>query len=161
MFDAILHRRIRKLASPFYAAWCDALTRRAHQRSSSRPRDSATETGGCSVSDGSLSHHSRKLYDARDLGKENILIDYDVPIGVDFVEHIDREVQKAGVLFAVIGPRWLGAWLDDSNDFVRIEIASALRRTIPVVPILVDGAQMPRADQLPDEIKPLAHVNAS
>lgn len=104
----------------------------------------------------------RRIYDrlAHEFGNENVFKDVDnIPFGVDFVEYIDREVQKCGVLFAFIGPRWLQARLDDPNDFVRIEIASALRRTIPVVPILVDGAQMPRPDQLPDEIKPLARRN--
>lgn len=100
---------------------------------------------------------------AIEFGNENIFKDVDnIPYGVDFVEYLDREIQKCGALFVVIGPRWLrsapqdASRLDDPNDFVRIEIASALRRTIPVVPVLVDGAQMPRADQLPDEIQSLA-----
>lgn len=106
-----------------------------------------------------------RIYDrlAREYGSENIFKDVDnIPFGVDFVEHLDREVQKCEVMFVVIGPRWLGAApreasrLRDPNDFLRIEIASALRRTIPIVPVLVDGAQMPRADQLPDEIQSFA-----
>ena len=111
-----------------------------------------------------------RIYDrlARDVGTENIFKDVDsIPFGVDFVERLDGEVQKCNVLFAVIGPRWLAAGpqgqtrLEDPNDFVRIEIASALRRSILVVPLLVDGAQMPRTDQLPEEIKPLARRNGT
>jgi hypothetical protein len=105
-----------------------------------------------------------RIYDrlAREFGDDNVFKDIDnIPFGVDFVDHLDREVQKCDVLFAVIGARWLDARLDDPNDFVRIEIASALHRTIPVVPILVDGAQMPRADQLPEQIKGLARRNGT
>jgi hypothetical protein len=111
-----------------------------------------------------------RIYDrlARDFGDENIFKDVDnISFGVDFVEYLDREVQKCNVLFAVIGARWLrvGAddriLLEDPHDFVRIEIASALRRGIPVVPLLVDGARMPRADQLPDDVKPLARRNGT
>jgi hypothetical protein len=63
-----------------------------------------------------------------------------IPFGVDFIKYLGGEVEKCSVLFAVIGPRWLEAGprgeprLDDSDDFVRIEIAAALRRDIPVVP---------------------------
>jgi TIR domain len=105
-----------------------------------------------------------RIYDrlVRDYGEENVFKDVDnIPFGVDFVEHLDREVQKCDALFVVIGRSWLGvapdlSRLDDPNDFVRIEIASALRRAIPVVPLLVDGAQMPSADQLPAELRLLA-----
>ena len=106
-----------------------------------------------------------RIYDRleRDFGRKNIFKDVDsIPFGVDFVERLDQEVQKCDVLFAVIGQRWLNsgprgaALLDDVTDFVRIEIASALRRNIPVVPVLVDGARMPLENQLPDEIQALA-----
>lgn len=111
-----------------------------------------------------------RIYDrlVRDFGVANIFKDVDnVPFGVDFVEHLDREVQKCDVLLAIIGPHWGElsekgvSRLDDENDFVRIEIASALRRSIPVVPVLVDGALMPRADKLPDEVKGLARRNGT
>jgi hypothetical protein len=112
-----------------------------------------------------------RIYDrlVNELGKENVFKDIDdIPFGVDFVKHLDGEVQKCSVLFAVIGPRWLEAGprgeprLNDPDDFVlRIEIDAALRRDIPVVPLLVDGAQMPQADQLPEELKPLARRNGT
>jgi hypothetical protein len=50
--------------------------------------------------------------------------------------------------------------LDDPNDFVRIEIGAALQRDIPVIPILVEGARVPRPDQLPEDIRELAFRNA-
>lgn len=111
-----------------------------------------------------------RIYDrlVNELGKENVFKDVDtIPFGVDFVKYLDGEVQKCSVLFAVIGPRWLEPGpegeprLNDPDDFVRIEIAAALRRDIPVVPLLVDGAQMPRADRLPEELKALSRRNGT
>jgi hypothetical protein len=87
--------------------------------------------------------------------------------GRDFRKAIDESIHKCSVLLAILGPGWLesknGAGqkrLEDENDFVRLEIASALQRDIPVVPVLVRGARMPRADQLPDDLKELAFRNA-
>jgi hypothetical protein len=103
-----------------------------------------------------------RIYDrlVREYGNENIFKDIDnIPFGVDFGECLDREVQKCDVMFVVIGRGWFGAEpsrLHDPSDLVRIEIMSALRRTIPLVPVLVDGAQIPRPDQLPDEIRELS-----
>jgi hypothetical protein len=87
--------------------------------------------------------------------------------GRDFRKAIDQSVATCDLVLAMIGPEWL-EWkdaqghrrLDDANDFVRIELASALRRDIPVVPVLVRGAKMPRVEQLPDDLKELAYRNA-
>jgi hypothetical protein len=71
------------------------------------------------------------------------------------------------VLLAVIGPRWLSVAnkdgkrrIDDPNDFVRLEIAAALRRDVRVIPVLVEGATMPSAEELPEDIKALARRQA-
>ena len=97
--------------------------------------------------------------------KEDIFIDVDnIPFGVDFVSHLDGIVSQCEALLALIGPRWLEAKhpetglrrIDDPQDFVRIEIASALKRGIPVVPVLLDGTPPPAAEDLPDDLKPLA-----
>ena len=87
--------------------------------------------------------------------------------GRDFRKAIDRSVATCSVLLAMIGQEWLNLKdsrgvrrLDDANDFVRIELALALRRDIPVVPVLVRGAKMPDAEQLPDDLKELAYRNA-
>ena len=68
------------------------------------------------------------------------------------------------MLLAVIGPNWSDVRdehgnrrLDDPNDFVRIEIAAALQRDIPVIPILLDGARIPKAGQLPETSRSLRH----
>ena len=89
----------------------------------------------------------------------DIFIDIDnIPLGVNFAAHLDEKVSQCEVLLALIGPGWLEARdnagnrrLDDPEDFVRIEIASALKRGIPVVPVLLDGAPVPRAQDLPEE----------
>jgi hypothetical protein len=87
--------------------------------------------------------------------------------GRDFRKAIDQSVATCSVLLAMIGQDWLdlkdsrgGRRLEDPNDFVRIELASALRRDIPVVPVLVRGAKMPHVEQLPDDLKELAYRNA-
>jgi hypothetical protein len=90
-----------------------------------------------------------------------------IALGVDFAEVITRAVSTCEVLLAVIGPRWLTAIdedgqrrLDDPDDIVRLEIAAALERDIRVIPILVEGAAMPRRSQLPDSLAKLARRNA-
>lgn len=88
--------------------------------------------------------------------------------GLDFRKVIDKHVTSCAVLLALIGPEWLDAKdstgsrrLDDPTDFVRLETAAALRRDIPVVPILVRGARMPRPEQLPEDLKDLAYRNGA
>jgi TIR domain len=87
--------------------------------------------------------------------------------GLDFRKAIDDSIHECSVLLAIVGREWLESKdtlgrrrLDDETDFVRLEIASALRRDIPVVPVLVRGARMPRADQLPADLQELAYRNA-
>jgi hypothetical protein len=90
-----------------------------------------------------------------------------IQLGDDFVEVITRAVGSCDVLLALIGADWLtitdakGARrLDDPADFVRLEIEAALSRNVRVVPILVDGAAMPRADQLPESLAGLGRRQA-
>jgi hypothetical protein len=87
--------------------------------------------------------------------------------GIDFAKQLEVQVSQCHAVIAVIGPRWLDAHdqaghrrLDSDNDYVRIELASALKRNIPVIPVLVDGAVMPAEDMLPDDLKPLARRHA-
>jgi tetratricopeptide (TPR) repeat protein len=75
-------------------------------------------------------------------------------------EAIRSSVGFCDVLIAVIGKRWLTSRLDNPDDFVRLEIAAALTRNIQVIPVLVDGALMPRSSELPDDLKLLAWRNA-
>jgi hypothetical protein len=87
--------------------------------------------------------------------------------GADYRKAIDDNVASCGVLLAVIGPAWSSIRnsagdrrLDDPNDFVRLEIASALARNIAVIPVLVHDAKMPRPEELPDNLKDLAFRNS-
>jgi hypothetical protein len=86
--------------------------------------------------------------------------------GRDFRKAIDESVSTCGVLLAIIGKNWVEAKneagerrLDNPFDFVRLETASALKRDIPVIPVLVRGARMPHPDELPDDLKDLAYRN--
>jgi hypothetical protein len=100
----------------------------------------------------------------RDLGRHSLFMDVAaIPFGTNLPEVLHEEVAKCGVLLAMIGPNWLderdehgNRRLDDPNDLVRIEIARALQRGIPVIPILLDSATIPKADQLPKDLKELA-----
>ena len=103
----------------------------------------------------------------RDLGRHSLFMEVDaIPLGTNFPNVLHEEVAKCGVLLAMIGPNWLDVRdehknrrLDDPKDYVRIEIAQALRRDIPVIPILLDDATIPKADQLPENLKELASRN--
>jgi hypothetical protein len=100
---------------------------------------------------------------AKEFGTD-VFIDVDnIPIGTNFVKALKKEVAKCEVLLAVLGKGWFDARdedgnrrLENPNDFVRIEIAAALQRGIPVVPILLDGAKIPSAAQLPKELEELS-----
>jgi TIR domain len=96
-----------------------------------------------------------------------IFMDVDtIKPGADFVEAIDAALASCGVLLALIGRNWLssnsesGRRIDNSNDFVRIEISRALERRIPIIPVLLDGASTPRSEDLPENIRYLARRNA-
>lgn len=81
-----------------------------------------------------------------------------IPLGGDLAEVISAEVAQCETLLAIIGPRWLEllkAREGDPKDFVRIEIAAALERGIPVIPVLVDGAKMPHKGDLPEVLRGL------
>jgi hypothetical protein len=100
-------------------------------------------------------------------GREQIFQDIDsIELGDDFVQDINNAVASCQVLLALIGDKWLtitdreGRRLDNPKDFVRLEIEAALSRDIRVIPILIDGAKMPRADQLPSSLAGLARRQA-
>src|SRR5262249_19808776 len=99
---------------------------------------------------------------------EQLFIDVDnIPPGLDFIRVLEEQVSQCDALLVVIGPRWLDAAdpqgkrrLDSPDDFVRIEIESALNQGKRVIPVLVGDARMPTADELPETMRPLARRNA-
>ena len=100
-------------------------------------------------------------------GEQKVFMDVaGIEAGRDFRKAIEESVANCGVLLVIIGPSWLAAKneagvrrLDDPADFVREEVAAALRRDIPVIPVLVRGAEMPRVEQLPETLTDLAYRN--
>ena len=97
-------------------------------------------------------------------GRSNIFMDIDtIEGGEDFTAVIEEKIKECDALVAVIGKRWLtstgqngGRRLDDSRDYVRLEIAKALIRGIRVIPVLVGGATIPEPNDLPEELVPLS-----
>lgn len=110
------------------------------------------------------------LYDrlAEHFGRTQVFKDVDsLQPGDDFVEVITTAVASCVALIAVIGERWLTAAdehgrrrLDNPEDFVRVEIEAALARGVRVIPVLVNGASMPRSADLPSNLQPLARRQA-
>ena len=113
---------------------------------------------------------ARSLHDrlCRNFDPKQIFMDIDaIALGEDFVKSIEATVAKCDVLIAVIGNNWLTSKddhgnrrLDNPDDFVRMEIGAALKREISVIPVLVDAALMPRATDLPENLKSLVRRNA-
>jgi tetratricopeptide (TPR) repeat protein len=111
-----------------------------------------------------------RLHDslAPKFGRNKLFMDVDnIPVGRDFEDYLNSQVAACDAMLAIIGPNWLSAKdetgqrrLDNPSDFIVIEIGAALARNIPVVPVLVDGAHMPKASELPDSLKPLARRQA-
>jgi class 3 adenylate cyclase/ABC-type transport system substrate-binding protein len=121
---------------------------------------------------------------ARTYGTPDVFLDTDsIPGGVDFTQALDEALTQCDVVLVVIGPKWAstrqptdaappsndrddpddpdGARARDrANDFVRLEVESALRRHKVVIPLLVGGAQMPQLSDLPQSLADLVNRQA-
>src|SRR5918993_1981475 len=87
----------------------------------------------------------------------------DIAPGQNFAQSIDEMIATCDCVIAVIGPRWVDAMQKRAGaaaDFVQHEIAAALRRNVAVIPVLVGGARMPAADDLPAAMAGLSYRNA-
>jgi hypothetical protein len=113
--------------------------------------------------------YARAVHDAlaREFGAGAVFMDVeDIAVGKPFADVIAQAVGGAGVLLVLMGRRWAGERegqpprLFDAGDFVRREVAQALARGMPVMPLLLDGARMPAAAALPPESGALAGLNA-
>lgn len=111
-----------------------------------------------------------RLYDhmVRHFGEDSVFQDVGdsskIPLGVDFVEYLDEQVQRCDVVLVVIGEQWvrlLRERLNREDDFVRIEVESALQQKKIIIPVLKSGSHMPASDELPMSIQSLARRNAS
>jgi hypothetical protein len=114
--------------------------------------------------------YAGRLYDRLipHFGAHRVFMDVEgIELGTDFVAAIEEAVGSCRVLIVIIGDEWLKTTdaagrrrLEDPHDFIRLETVTALQRGIRVVPVLVGGALMPRAEELPDDLKPLARRQA-
>jgi adenylate cyclase len=121
-----------------------------------RRRDSEAMTGR--IFDRLVAHY----------GRDAVFRDIDnIPAGIDFRAHITDVLVHCDILLAIVGPNWAGrssrarrARIDDENDFVRIEVETALQRDIPVIPVLLASSKMPSADQVPEGLKAFVYRQA-
>ncbi len=114
--------------------------------------------------------HTGRLFDRLQdvFPSEQLFLDVDnIAPGLDFVRVLNERVAECDIVLAVIGKGWMDARdaggnrrLDDPDDFVRIEIASALEQGKRVIPVLVGEAQMPHPEDLPEALRPLVRRNA-
>ena len=103
-------------------------------------------------------------------GAANVFLDFDdIPLGEDFTQVLEREIATADILLAVVGPAWImevdnagNRRLDDPDDFVRIEIETALRAPqVTVIPVLVQNALMPGEHELPSTLQRFSRLQAA
>jgi len=109
---------------------------------------------------------------ARDLadhfGSDRIFRDIEtIEPGVDFVEALNKALAGCVVMLVMIGDQWLKVTdakgrrrLDDPRDWTRLEVVTALQRGVRVVPVLVEGAELPEEDELPEDLRPLLRRQA-
>lgn len=91
----------------------------------------------------------------------------DIEPGLDFVDAINKSIGDCDVLLVVMGPTWATTTnaagtsrLENPEDFVRLEIEAALKRDTRIIPVLVNGAEMPKQDQIPESLQPILRRNA-
>ncbi len=113
--------------------------------------------------------YAGRLYDhlAQHFGADKVFMDIGgIAPGEDFVSILDARVADCDLVIALIGPAWLnssneqGRRIDQADDFVRYELAAALKQGKRLIPVLVGGAKMPGATQLPPAINRLARCQA-
>lgn len=103
----------------------------------------------------------------REFGSDSVFMDVKIPVGIDFRRHIGDVLAGCNVLIAIIGPRWLGrrmfgkSRISEAEDWVRLEIETAMKRGVPVIPVLVDSASLPSKAELPPSISDLIYCNAA
>jgi len=119
-------------------------------------------------------HVAGRIYDhlERDLGAGHVFFDVEgIPIGGDFRHHIRSALIESRALLVVIGHRWAARFRPSAGwfswravrtvDYVRIEIELALDHNVRIIPLLVDGAQMPGERQMPDKISQICFYQAA
>lgn len=114
-------------------------------------------------------HQLARILKEQSAPGDEVFIDAeDIPAGTDYALHLETQIAQCDFLLAVIGPSWLYATfprssarrLEDERDWVRIEISTALKRGIPVVPVLLDDTELPGVHQLPEPLAELPRRQA-
>jgi hypothetical protein len=118
---------------------------------------------------GETAGEARALFSelAATLGKDSVFMDVDtIGLGRDFRQVLRERLESCDLMLALVGRNWVDTTnpsgqrrLEDPDDYVQLEIDAALKRNIPVTPVLVQGAQMPTGAQLPKEIRDFAYRN--
>ena len=112
--------------------------------------------------------HAGRLFDHLSMrfGRDLTFYDFDdIKPGTDFLHQIRAAIRECEVMLVLIGPYWLKnvtgrRRLDDPGDVLRLEVTDALGGDITVIPVLLGGAKMPSAEDLPDSVKPLSRRHA-
>ena len=106
---------------------------------------------------------------AKHFGKDKVFQDIpNIPVGVDYKAYVDKLLGETDVFVALIGKAWLNVRdektgmvrIEDPKDLVRAEIKEARVRNISIIPVLVDGAKMPDANDIPEDFQFLPNLNA-
>lgn len=116
-------------------------------------------------------HISGRIYDKlkEHFGDEAVFRDIEsIPRGIDFRKYLEQSTKHAKIFLVIIGDKWVDARddagqrrLENPADYVRLEIESALRREIPIIPLLVNDAVIPNPAQLPESMVDLAYYNGA
>ncbi len=110
------------------------------------------------------------MYDrlGRSFGKEKIFFDVQaIPYGADFRRHLEESIRVSFVMLAIIGFNWPAEGPDrrsmreNEKDFVRIELETAFRYDVPILPVLMGDAIMPREEQLPRRLRRFSTIQAA
>lgn len=114
--------------------------------------------------------YAGRIYDhvVERFGREAVFKDVDnIPIGVNFPDYLQKTLAKCTVALVLVGPHWLNAQsaegkrrLDDPGDFVRIEVETSHRLGMLVCPLLLDGADAPRSEDLPESLRAIGWEQA-
>lgn len=119
---------------------------------------------------GDTAGHAGRLFDhlSSHFGEGSVFRDVDaIGAGADFVEVIQEAIDGCGAFLLLIGRRWLegGGEMDsrrlgDPEDYVHLELATALEKEVRVIPVLIGGAAMPGPAELPESLEAIHRLNA-
>lgn len=111
-----------------------------------------------------------RIYDhlINKFGESNVFMDFDsIKAGTDFRVVLSEKIEDADIMLAIIGGNWLQQSTpankdnEGMNDYVRIELETAINKDIKIIPVLVDGASMPTPDQMGTTLEKISYLHAT